>query len=231
MTDDISKIGGRMTVPLFPLPNVVLFPRAVMPLHIFEERYKEMTAHVLSADRLVAMALLQPGWERSYHTSPTIEPVVCIGRIVSYEQLADGCYNFLLLGVARARIVTEKQVRPFRIAEMDVIESRATPEPELAGMRRRLLAVFERGAFRATSIARQFRQMFADGILTVDLADLIAFNFLDDNAVKQDLLAETDVGTRIDRLLSALESDPPPPSLNVASVDIVLPIDEGPSLN
>src|SRR5437016_14443168 len=78
------------SVPLFPLPNVVLFPRAVLPLHIFEERYLVMTADALRRDRLIAMALLKPGWERDYYSTPTIEPVVCVGQILMHEQLPDG---------------------------------------------------------------------------------------------------------------------------------------------
>src|SRR5947209_4114241 len=85
-------------VPLFPLPNVVLFPRAVLPLHIFEERYRAMMADALAGDRQVAMALLKPGWEKNYYARPAIEPVVCLGRILSHERLPDGCYNFLLQG-------------------------------------------------------------------------------------------------------------------------------------
>jgi Lon protease-like protein len=231
MIDGLGDIRGRMEIPLFPLPNVVLFPRAVLPLHIFEERYKTMTAHTLSGDRLVAMALLRPGWEKSYYAVPAIEPVVCVGKILSHERLPDGCYNFLLLGAARAHVVRETQQHPFRIAEVDVVETRAAPEPELAELRRRLLAVFERGAFCTTPIARQFRQMFADRISTVDVADLIAFNFLDDIPLKQNLLAEVDDRTRVARLLLALEADPPPASFNVAPGNIVLPIDDNPSLN
>src|SRR5271170_4410028 len=98
-------------VPLFPLPNVVLFPRAVLPLHIFEERYKAMTADALSGDHLIAMAVLGPGWEREYR--PEIEPVVCLGRIISYEKLPDGRYNFFLQGQIRAKIVRE--IRPDRL--------------------------------------------------------------------------------------------------------------------
>src|SRR5437764_15065204 len=84
------------SMPLFPLPNVVLFPRAVLPLHIFEERYKVMTADTLRGDRRVAMALLKPGWEKNYYQQPEIEPVVCVGRILEHEKLPDGKYNFLL---------------------------------------------------------------------------------------------------------------------------------------
>src|SRR5215217_8938156 len=91
-------------VPLFPLPNVVLFPAAVLPLHIFEERYKAMTADALRGERRVAMALLRPGWEKSYYGRAAIEPVVCVGRILSHEKLVDGKYNFLLQGTLRARV-------------------------------------------------------------------------------------------------------------------------------
>src|SRR5438034_6247945 len=88
------------SVPLFPLPNVVLFPRAVLPLHIFEERYKAMTADALAGNGQIAMAVLLPGWEKSYYARPAIEPVVCVGAIISHEKLADGKYNFLLQGQA-----------------------------------------------------------------------------------------------------------------------------------
>src|SRR5215204_4472699 len=85
-------------IPLFPLPNVVLFPRAILPLHIFEERYRQMTKDVLAGDGRIAMALLKPGWEKDYYSRPQIEPVVCVGKIVSWEKLPDGKYNFLLQG-------------------------------------------------------------------------------------------------------------------------------------
>src|SRR5687767_7158030 len=94
-------------VPLFPLPSVVLFPRAVLPLHIFEDRYRAMTADALAGDKVVAMALLKAGWEKSYYGRPAIEPVVCVGKILSHEKLPDGKYNFLLQGVQRARVIRE----------------------------------------------------------------------------------------------------------------------------
>src|SRR6478672_7469926 len=99
--DDDDDEQSLSAIPLFPLPNVVLFPRAILPLHIFEERYKAMTADALRGRREIAMALLRPGWERDYHHKPAIEPVVCVGRILSHERLPDGKYNFLLQGLAR----------------------------------------------------------------------------------------------------------------------------------
>src|SRR5580658_7087439 len=93
-----SQEEREIAVPLFPLPNVILFPGAVLPHHIFEERYKMMTANALAGDRLIAMTLLRPGWEKDYYLRPAIEPVVCVGMIARWEQLEDGTYNFLLHG-------------------------------------------------------------------------------------------------------------------------------------
>src|SRR5271156_3855610 len=92
---------------LFPLPNVFLFPYVTQPLHIFENRYRQMTADALASDRLIAMALLCPGWENNYDGRPPVHPVVCLGRIVSEERLPDGRYNLQLRGLIRARVMQE----------------------------------------------------------------------------------------------------------------------------
>jgi len=115
---------GPWLNPLFPLPNVVLFPRAVLPLHIFEERYKQMTADALAGKHLIAMALLKSGWEKAYWSRPAIEPVLCVGRIVSSERLPDGKYNFLLQGLLRARIASEAEHHPYRVADLEELPSR-----------------------------------------------------------------------------------------------------------
>src|SRR6187401_3241676 len=99
MTD---ALGDVFDVPLFPLPNVVLFPRAVLPLHIFEERYKQMTADAIEGagdtgqTARIAMALFRPGWEKSYYRRPADGPVGCLRRNLNHEKLLDGKYNLLL---------------------------------------------------------------------------------------------------------------------------------------
>src|SRR5436190_10254621 len=92
---------------LFPLPNLVLFPQVVQPLHIFEPRYRQLTAHALASDRYLALALLKPGWETAYEGNPAIHAIVCLGRFVAAQLLEDGRYYLPLRGVSRARIVTE----------------------------------------------------------------------------------------------------------------------------
>jgi Lon protease-like protein len=195
-------------VPLFPLPNIVLFPRAVLPLHIFEERYKTMTADVLAGERQVAMALLRPGWEKNYYGRPGVEPVVCVGTIppTAWERLPDGKYNFLLEGHTRA--VIERELpdtnKPYRIARLRALEQVPVLEIDLGDVRQRLAQLFNEGAFAHTSIAKQFRQMLTSPLATPDVCDLIAFNVLDDVQVKQTLLAEVDVRARVERTVEAL---------------------------
>src|SRR5437763_648435 len=135
-TPDADRLAA---VPLFPLPNVVLFPRAILPLHIFEERYKTMTADTLRGDRQIAMALLKPGWEKSYYGRPEIEQVVCVGNILTHERLSDGRYNFLLQGTTRARIVQELSLDlPYRVAQLHPMPQEKIFEIDLGPARERL---------------------------------------------------------------------------------------------
>ena len=205
MTDPMDE-ADFTAVPLFPLPNVVLFPRAVLPLHIFEERYKTMTADAVRGNRQIAMALLAPGWEKNYHGKPRIDPVVCVGTILSHERLADGRYNFLLQGVARARIVNESGEKPYRLARLQQIEEIPALEIDLADDRRRLAETFGETNLRSTGIGRRFLELLNKPIPTATIADLIAFNFLEDVPLKQSLLAETDVRRRVTRTVQAFEA-------------------------
>src|SRR5271166_2451842 len=99
---DPARFSG--VVRLFPLPNLVLFPHVMQPLHIFEPRYRCLLEDALATDRLVAMALLAPGWESDYEGRPTLCPMACLGRVTTYHRLEDGAYNLLLLGLQRVRL-------------------------------------------------------------------------------------------------------------------------------
>ena len=108
--------------PLFPLPNVVLFPHGLLPLHIFESRYRQMTADALEGEQLIAMSLLRPGWEQTpSHLPPPIHPTVGLGQIVAHERLDDGRYMLVLRGLSRARVIREEQVElPYRIGRLEL---------------------------------------------------------------------------------------------------------------
>jgi Lon protease-like protein len=198
-----------LTVPLFPLPNIVLFPRAVLPLHIFEERYKTMAAHALAGQRRIAMALLKPGWEKDYYSTPQIEPIVCVGRIIASERLVDGKYNLLLQGEMRASIICEAATEPFRNAQVRPMCQTPVLEIDLDNQRQRLIEMFCAGPMASTMTGNQLRKMLTGTLSTSEIADLIAFNVLEDVSLKQSLLAESDVRRRVARLLAALESTLP----------------------
>ena len=197
-------------IPLFPLPNVVLFPRAVLPLHIFEERYIAMTAAVLKGSRQVAMALLKPGWERNYYAQPPIDPIVCIGQILSHEQLPDGKYNFLLQGIARAKVIREQTGHPYRRADLEKLPESPATELDLSDQRRRLTEALHPDFAAMMPGARQFATMLAGPFLTAVIADLIAFHLFDDVPFKQSLLADGDVRRRVSRVADALQQLKPP---------------------
>jgi Lon protease-like protein len=94
-------------IPIFPLPNVVLFPNVFLPLHIFEPRYREMVADALAGDRIIGMVLLQPGWEASYDGRPPVYPIGCAGVVTNAERLPDGRYNIVLQDSEKFRILSE----------------------------------------------------------------------------------------------------------------------------
>ncbi len=106
-------------IPLFPLPNLVLFPGIRVPLHIFEPRYRQMIADVAEGDRIIGMMLLKGDWERDYHAFPDIYDIGCGGRIGGLIRLDDGRYNLLLDGISEFRVRREIRDRAYRQAEVE----------------------------------------------------------------------------------------------------------------
>jgi Lon protease-like protein len=104
--------------PLFPLPNVVLFPRALLPLHVFEPRYRTMMADVLDGGQTLVIALLKPGWEHDYYGTPDVHPLACLGRVVQHQKLPDGRYNIVVQGEEKAFLERFERHQPYRIARV-----------------------------------------------------------------------------------------------------------------
>ena len=131
------------TLPLFPLPNVVLFPNVFLPLHIFEPRYRTMVADALAGDRMIGMVLLRPGWETDYEGRPDVYPVGCAGLITFSEQHPDGRYNIVLRGLEKFRVVGEDHSRAYRIAHIEPMMEELSEEDKalIRGERRRLEAL------------------------------------------------------------------------------------------
>lgn len=107
-------------IPLFPLPNVVFFPRTYLPLHIFESRYRHMVRDAAAGHRMVGMVLLKEGWESDYEGRPPIFPVGAVGRMVAVQNLADGRFNVLLQGLRRFEIREEVGLESYRQGAIEV---------------------------------------------------------------------------------------------------------------
>lgn len=133
-------------VPLFPLPNVVLFPDVPLPLHVFEPRYRALVTDALSSHRTIGMALLKPGYEADYHGRPPIYPIGCSGSIVREERLDDGRYNIVLHGRERFRIVEEQQGAPYRLALVEPLSEPARDDGTLGRLGEQVLAAVGRMA-------------------------------------------------------------------------------------
>ena len=212
MSDDLKSLGdfhGRAR--LFPLPNLVLFPYVIQPLHIFEERYRQLMDDALKDDRLIAMALLRPGWEKEYHKCPPIHPVICLGRIHKEQRLADGRWNLLLHGLARARVENELKVdRLYRVAKASLV-----PEEEVASvhtardLRRRLGLGMERWFAAQGAALEQLEKLLRSELTLGALCDVFSFALPIGADVKQRLLEDADVEQRARRLIAHLDDAGP----------------------
>jgi len=98
---------ARHALPIFPLPRTVLLPGALLPLHVFEPRYRELVEHCRNDWEIMGIATLKPGYEADYEGRPDVWPEVGIGRIVAYQALPDGRSNILLRYIGRGIIERE----------------------------------------------------------------------------------------------------------------------------
>src|ERR1043166_1140480 len=116
--DTVTPFPIPTTIPVFPLPNVVLFPKTYLPLHIFEPRYRQMVDDAVMGGQCIGMALLKEGWESDYYGNPPVFGMGGVGRLVGVQPLADGRSNILLQGLERFEIGAESFDKPYRQASV-----------------------------------------------------------------------------------------------------------------
>jgi len=186
-------------VPLFPLPNGALLPGELLPLHVFEPRYRVMLEDMRKGERLIGIATLLPGWETDYHGSPALADVVGLGRVVKDRLNPDGTSDIVLHGLLRAEIVEELPGKPYRRAQLLLRGDGHWHAAETYRLRRELL----------TGIAERLRNRQLSFDLTAGfdvgaLADRIA-SALDLSAEQRvDMLQAHDLERRVTLLLSLL---------------------------
>ena len=104
--------------PVFPLPNSVLFPDTVLPLHIFEPRYRQMVRDVAGGEGRMAIALLEPGFEEDYEGSPAFHRVGTLGRVENLEELPNGRFDLHLVGLRRVEFEEIPSPTAYRLARL-----------------------------------------------------------------------------------------------------------------
>jgi uncharacterized protein len=198
----LEHFSGK--VRLFPLPNLVMFPHVMQPLHIFEPRYRDLLEDALADDKLIAMAVLTPGWEKDYDGCPPLYPMACLGRVTSHFRLADGTYNVLLLGLQRVRLVREiKPWKSFRAAQAELCEDQYS-DCSLSRqniLRRKLHDALVQMLPMMPEAKEQLDQLLDQDVPLGVLTDVIAYMLGIDLARKQALLNEVDVYRRTELLL------------------------------
>jgi len=176
-------------IPVFPLPNVVLFPKTYLPLHIFEPRYRTMVSDAAMSGQCIGMALLKDGWERDYYGHPPVFSTGCVGRLVSVQPMADGRSNIMLQGLERFEIEREWYDKPYREAAIAVtvhgVEASLDP-----AVRQRLFTILEsylRSRDEAPTWQEFFREEVSDEIFVNTLS-----TYLECTPLEKQFLLETD---------------------------------------
>lgn len=185
--------------PLFPLPNVLLYPSAILPIHVFETRYVHLVEDLLARgeDRLV-LGLLRDGWEDDYFGSPPVHPVAGLAQVLHFGEKLDGRYNILVQGIGRVQILRQTgRGVPYRLVEVEPLAEREPPPPQAEALRRAL---------------RDGLIDFADGSLMVQadaplgyLADVLLVALPTPIEEKQELFAILDQRLRAEKVLQLLE--------------------------
>ena len=189
-------------LPLFPLPNVVLFPNVFLPLHVFEPRYREMVADALAGDRMLGLVLLRPGWEHDYERQPAIYSVGCNGLMSHSEKLPDGRYNIIIRGIERFRIRGEDYSRSYRRALVEPLPETAPAVEDrhaLAAARTKLTGLL------SPFLDRTGDSMSASALDDTDMVNALAQYLQLEPLEKQALLECASTRLRAEALIELLE--------------------------
>ncbi|MHC4932050.1 MAG: LON peptidase substrate-binding domain-containing protein [Planctomycetota bacterium] len=197
--------GFPKRIPVFPLAGVVLFPGSVLPLHIFEERYKRMLEDAMAGDRLICMALLKQCSREEYEKSPPYHEVICVGKVIHHDRLDDGRSNIALMGISAGRATSTELQEAYLTAEIELLDDLFDTQP---GYEDKLQRVFERtvpGEGDLDALRTQLSQYLAGEHIPAALVNTCALTASLLPLDKLELLEERSVARRLDRLLEFLQ--------------------------
>ena len=203
MRDDRPARWSRL--PIFPLPHVTLFPHALLPLHVFEARYRDLVKHAMAGERLIAIAALEPGFETDYHGRPPVRPVVGVGQVVGHEPLGDGRANIVLRGVTRARIESEHpSAESYRLVDAATLDDRIVTGFDGASARETLVLLADQLALKLPSGGETLRELARSQPQLGALVDVLSAALVTDPDDRQTLLETLDVHARVDRVANEI---------------------------
>jgi Lon protease-like protein len=189
-----------LTIGVFPLPGLVLFPRTILPLHIFEPRYVKLIRDALGADSKIAVANLRKGWESDYFGAPALHRVVTIARLLDHEELPGERFNILLEGVQRAEVAEELAADGYRVIRVTPLVDLLGPEDRgaVSERRREMVALAERLASREPEMAKALTNLENIHRHPGIISDFLGSLLVSDAYERQSLLSERRVLRRMD---------------------------------
>jgi Lon protease-like protein len=206
MTLTLPTSRDLSRLPIFPLPQATLFPGALLPLHVFEPRYRQLTREVLADNQLLGIARLKPGFEADYEGRPPVFEVCGVGRVIEHKEHPDGRYDLTLAGVARVRIVAEHPPdRLYRAVRAELLRD-APVEPALVvALEAQIATLWRALAAHLPESVRDLQKLTHDAADAGVYADRLAATLVGDPDVSQRLLAETDPAERLRMLVERLQ--------------------------
>jgi Lon protease-like protein len=201
---DQSRPPDRL--PIFPLPNVQLFPNMVLPLHIFEERYKRMVSDCLRGDRLLGLFLLQQGWDEE-GAIPTPYDVGGMGRITRAVRYLNGSMDILLSGLARVHALRYVQYKPYLIAEVEMWPDEPDDSEGIEALTRRMVGVFERFVTAKVGEGHELLRNLKLLASPIDLLHLIVTNMPIGVHQKQEIQNLRPIDERITMMITFLNRE------------------------
>jgi len=206
----IDTVDTTDSIPIFPLPGAVLYPETVLPLHVFEPRYRDLVRDVTAGDNRLALALLRPGYENEYTGAPPIHTVATIGRIENLRLHPDGRSNFDLVGVERVDLEEVPSEHSYRMARY-VVRDETEVDAADADIKRARVELFAAHNMLMTEIADESgHPLSVDAVLPyATVVNGACANLPVDAEIRQQLLEIDDIQERqrrvADHVREALE--------------------------
>jgi Lon protease-like protein len=189
-----------------PLPGAVLFPNALLPLYIFEPRYREMLEHALKHERMFSVTLIKPSCAE-WHEPEDFFHLATVGLIRACVGRSDGTSNLVLQGLHRVRFTSFEQETPFPVAKIDIVDSSDDTTVETEALGEKVLELYrklKRAERRLPPKVDRYLAQLGDIEM---LADLVASTFVEDPLRRQKMLEEQSVNQRLRLLITFLQDE------------------------